>query len=531
MATERYIGVVALSLTLSLAGCAAILGFEDTTVVVDLTDGGDTDGEPPGDDSDGGEAGAGRITANPSSIVLRRGTSTQVAVDLQRGTDITGAVTVTFTDLPAGVTVTPAQLADGVSTGNVTLAAAKNAALGPATIHLGLTPPAFAPTSVSLLVSDTPGALDVTFDADGIYLDSTKGLAATFYALAPQTDGKLLAGGQSQPQGWMMRRLGPAGAPDSTFSALGMPNDGELRAITFDAAGNVVAVGSSTNGIFQELTVVRLGPTGTIDPKFATNGIFRLSNLDAPGGSNGYAVAIQPDGMILAAGSIKVAGGEDGIVVRVKTDGTKDTTFGTAGIATVKKNHFVGVSVAPGNTVALAGTDNTLATPTFFVGRRTSTGAADATFGTAGGTSFGTTFRANGFAQLPDGSLAVVGDAQTANQYTAGVASATGGMQWVRAEAIVTNASLFAAAAQADGAIIAAGSSTGPAAEARVFRFAANNGALDTTFGTNGSAILAQRPGSAFDVTLVAAAIQPDGRIVVSGNRSSAGACIFRLWP
>jgi uncharacterized delta-60 repeat protein len=307
------------------------------------------------------------------------------------------------------------------------------------------------------------------------------------------------------------------------------PTDGELRALALDGSGNVVAVGTSTGSLVQQLTVVRFLPTGALDTKFA-GGLVRLSNVDAPQGSNGYAVAIGMDGSVIAAGSSKIVGGENAIAVRFKSDGTRDATFGTGGILTIAKNRFVGASIEPGGAIVLGGTDET-ATFTYFLTRRTATGAADPAFGTAGVSTFGSGFRAQAFARLPDGSFALAGDAQGGGQYTAGVASNAGAMAWDRAPALATGGSFFGVAAQPDGQLIVAGYAPGATAEARVMRLAGADGTIDGSFGNGGTTILAARPGSAFDVTLFAALVQPDGRILVAGNKSNGGATLFRLWP
>ena len=52
------------------------------------------------------------------------------------------------------------------------------------------------------------------------------------------------------------------------------------------------------------------------------------------------------------------------------------------------------------------------------------------------------------------------------------------------------------------------------------------------TFGVAGIATLEPAAtANGFDVTLFSAAVQKDGRILAAGNRSNAGASIYRLWP
>ena len=63
-------------------------------------------------------------------------------------------------------------------------------------------------------------------------------------------------------------------------------------------------------------------------------------------------------------------------------------------------------------------------------------------------------------------------------------------------------------------------------------RISVTDGKKDPTFGVAGTAVI-EPAGAAngFDVTLFAAAVQSDGRILVAGNRSNAGAVLYRLWP
>jgi hypothetical protein len=78
---------------------------------------------------------------------------------------------------------------------------------------------------------------------------------------------------------------------------------------------------------------------------------------------------------------------------------------------------------------------------------------------------------------------------------------------------------------------VAAGNASGPNGEARVTRILSDGGA-DPSFSAGGTAFL--DPGgvaNGFDLSLFAAALQTDGRLLVAGNRSGAGAVVYRLWP
>jgi uncharacterized delta-60 repeat protein len=68
---------------------------------------------------------------------------------------------------------------------------------------------------------------------------------------------------------------------------------------------------------------------GALDPIFGVNGVASVPSAD-----HGNAVAVQPDGKIVVAASNGLSSGESGITVaRFNPDGSLDTTFGTAGVA------------------------------------------------------------------------------------------------------------------------------------------------------------------------------------------------------
>ena len=159
-------------------------------------------------------------------------------------------------------------------------------------------------------------------------------------------------------------------------------------------------------------------------------------------------------------------------------------------------------------------------------------GGVDTTFAGNDGLKFGLGFRANDFARLPDGTLALAGDSsQTAGTYTAGAASGAGQQLWVRGLGTGAGAAFFGLAVQPDGRLVAAGHTTSANAEARVDRLLPDGG-RDVSFGEAGTAFVERAgPGNAFDVRLFAAAVQADGRILAAGTRTNAGAVVYRLWP
>ncbi|MDB4979785.1 MAG: toxin [Myxococcales bacterium] len=538
---RRAMPVAALA---GMAGCAVVLGFEDTTVRTG-GDGGTVDGGGPG--NEGGtpnDSGASHLSVKPTSLVLRRGGSADLTVDLARGAELTGTVTARLSGLPAGVAAAPATLAPAATTAIVHLTALASATLGPATITLDADGSGLPSIPIPLLVADPAGSLDVTFDADGHVSDPSRGVGSTFLALAVQPDGQIIAAGGAAAMGatlagWVIRRYAANGVPDTAFNAqtgaAGVsPVEGQAQAVAVDGKGNIVCVGFTLPAPGRQLTIVRLLPSGALDKTFGGTGIVRLPTEVPATASFGLGVAVQPDGAIVVAGSRRDTVGttESGIVTRFLENGARDTTFNAGATIAVAGARFVGVAL-DGDGLLVGGSTIGGALPSYFATRRSARGVVDPTFGSGGTAAFGNTYRANAFARLADGSIALVGDIQQGSTagYTAGVATPKGVAVFARAYGNAAGAGFFGIAVQADGQIIAAGHTATTNGEARVERILPD-GNKDGTFGTAGTATIeAAGTANGIDVTLFAAAVQADGRILTAGNRTNAGAVIYRLWP
>ena len=529
------------------AGCATVLGFDDTTLRSDVnSEGGpDIDGGPDQDGDLQVDGAPSRLTTTPASVVVRRGSTADITVEVARGSDVAGVVTARLTGLPTGVTATNATLPPPTTSGKVTLTAAKTATLGPKTINLVADGTSLPAASIPLLVADAPGSLDTTFDADGFVTEPAMGLGGTFLALALQNgDGKIVAGGAGGAAGgprtgWLLRRYTTTGAAEPAFTTTttaALPVDGELRALAIDAAGKIICAGSSAPSLFAapQLTVARLLPTGALDPTFG-GGIIRLPAAEAVGGSIGLGVAVQADGAVVVVGSkLDALAAESGVITRFKTNGTRDATFNAGATVVVAGARLVGVSIDAAGAVIAAGSTSAGTFPSYIVTKRTAAGASDPTFGAAGTTTFGNTYRGNAFTRLEDGSIVLVGDVQQgAVAYTAG-ATSDKGVSLFTPHAFAAGGGFFGIAVQDQKRFVAAGHSVstvdgGPGGEARVERISVD-GTKDPSFGAGGTSIIEPVNMNGFDVTLFAAAVQTDARILVAGNRSNAGAVLYRLW-
>ena len=151
-----------------------------------------------------------------------------------------------------------------------------------------------------------------------------------------------------------VRQLMSAGQLDPTFGTGGKINAADLPfapvAVATTANAKTIAVGSM-NGNFA---VARLNSDGTLDRTFAAsnNGI-AIADFGADRGESANAVAIQPDGKIVVAGSAGEGTAldpndfdDDFAVVRINTNGSLDGSFDGTGAAN-NKIAFIDIKSAP----------------------------------------------------------------------------------------------------------------------------------------------------------------------------------------
>jgi uncharacterized delta-60 repeat protein len=226
------------------------------------------------------------------------------------------------------------------------------------------------------------GALDDTLlapDASASLIDG----------LARQPDGSVVVDFTVRHDPWnvehMLRRLTPAGAWDPGFGAEGSVRLGHgVIGLTSDADGRLLALRSSASA--GALSVVRFLRSGRRDTSFGTDG---LASLPVPGGVAPSALALAPEGGVVAVG-----GTNDGIALaRFTSSGAADTTFGTGGLVT----RAPAVDTWSTNTLAVGSDGEVVVAGSAFMGheqkmaalRLTRSGAVDEAFGDGGLAAFG----------------------------------------------------------------------------------------------------------------------------------------------
>jgi uncharacterized delta-60 repeat protein len=263
----------------------------------------------------------------------------------------------------------------------------------------------------------TAGALDTTFNGSGKVTTSFSSGDDSVYAVALQTDGKILAAGYANTQ-MAVARYTVAGALDTTFGSSGkaiLPYSfsTEARAVAVQGDGKIVLVGE-TSGTNPDVAVARLTTSGTLDTTFNTTGM--VATPIGSGTDYGSAVAVQGDGKIVVAGWAH-GSNYDFAVVRYNADGALDTTFGTGGKVTtdfgIGDDAASSVAIQSDGKIVVAGQAYNGIDTDVAVVRYNTDGALDTTFGTGGKVTiaYASTFHyANGVALQPDGKIVVAGE-------------------------------------------------------------------------------------------------------------------------
>jgi uncharacterized delta-60 repeat protein len=166
----------------------------------------------------------------------------------------------------------------------------------------------------------------------------------------------------------------------------GFGND-EAFAVALQPDGKLVLAGYSDNGANQDFAVMRFGSDGRPDTSFGGAGWVRTPI--GAGNEQAIAVAVQSDGKIVVAGFADAGGGNnDFALVRYNADGTLDLGFGAGGKVTTPvlagDDQARAVAIQPNGRIVAAGWAHTGANNNVALVRYTAAGALDGTFGVGG---------------------------------------------------------------------------------------------------------------------------------------------------
>ncbi len=341
----------------------------------------------------------------------------------------------------------------------------------------------FLSTSITLFAQ--PGRLDVTFGTGGILTTDIQGFTDQANAVLMLPDGRILVGGTTV---------------------------------------------NNASGIDDDMALAMYLPDGSLDSSFSGNGL----HTSSIGGRDAIkALAVQPDGKILAATNFFLNNNNDIALVRYLPNAAKDITFGTfAGTNRIdlgtNQDVVNDMVLLPDGKIILVGSKGGGVNSDFVVIRFTELGIVDSSFGTDGivTTDFtGNVDYAYAVALQSDGKLVVAGrvnDGQATDNEAFGVARylpngdldasfGTGGKLFVKFTGFIEWANDVAILPS--GRIVVAGHCHQNGILKYAITRLETDGSLDNTFGTGGKSILSFGSWSHAN----SLAVQPDGKYLIGG--------------
>lgn len=271
------------------------------------------------------------------------------------------------------------------------------------------------------------GALDTGFSGDGKLVtafEATRDDEARAVALT--SDDRIVVAGfalaGSSNRDVAVARYESDGNLDPSFSGDGKltldfgtagGND-EATAVAVDDDDRILVAGYSDEAGTRDLLVFRLTTSGALDPTF-NGGAGSVRIAFGTGESTAAALAVQPDGRILVAGSFRVGNVGRFAVARLEENGTLDATFGTGGRVTTLIGTGAtarGLALHSSGRFTLGGVATVSGKTRFAAAQYRADGSLDPTFGTLGAVTaaIGTVSdEANAIVQQPDGKVVLAG--------------------------------------------------------------------------------------------------------------------------
>ncbi len=197
-----------------------------------------------------------------------------------------------------------------------------------------------------------------------------------------QPDGKIVVAGSSDAlvnnDFAVARFTNPGGQFDASYGGgtgktladLGGNDRGSAVALQPD--GKIIVAGTSTDsGGNSDFAVARFtNPQGTYDPTYA--GGTGRTTIDFGGADVASAAVLQPDGKLIVVGTTNARGGNDFALARLQPDGSLDSTFGNAGKVTFDlggQDQASAVALQSDGKTVVAGTSDALGGLDFAVAR------------------------------------------------------------------------------------------------------------------------------------------------------------------
>jgi len=263
------------------------------------------------------------------------------------------------------------------------------------------------------------GSLDPSFGNGGKVTTDFPG-SSKARAVVIQTDGKIVVAGESAA--FLLARYNADGTLDQTFGTAGQVVTGlpqqkfgpGVNALAIQPDGKIIAVGGNSIILDGDFVVARYNPNGTLDSSFGTGGIV---TTDFAGNDVAFTVTLQVDGRLVVAGGVGtgLTGSSDFALARYNADGSLDTSFGTGGRITTDfgaGEQANALAIQTDGRIVAAGNTGGFFAADFALARYNSNGSLDPSFGSGGKVTsdFGGSDKAQAIAIQTDGKVVVAGD-------------------------------------------------------------------------------------------------------------------------
>lgn len=282
------------------------------------------------------------LTLDTDKLPILQGTSEELVVTVERKNGFAEAIRLSAIGLPQGVSMAEVTIAADDDEATVELRAPESAphSLPTAVKIKGTAMSANAERSLTVTVYGPPGSLDTSF-AGGKVVVPVGRSDDYARAMAVAADGKIILAGQRYENAgdFTLLRLSRDGDVDTAFGEEGVVatqvgSGADIAyAVGVQKDGKIVAAGSTAVGSTDlDFGLVRYNEDGSLDESFGDGGIVITkfgADSDVP-----YALVIQDDGKIVLGGTSNQGSsgtGQDFALARYNSDGSLDDSFGEGG--------------------------------------------------------------------------------------------------------------------------------------------------------------------------------------------------------
>lgn len=314
------------------------------------------------------------------------------------------------------------------------------------------------------------------------------------------------------------------------YEQLAIGSNTVIQAIALQPDTKAVVAGSAMENGTLKYILARYSINGLLDSTFGGSGYV---TTDIGGGSSAYALVVQPDGKIVAGG-IGGQGAPNFALARYNSNGSLDTTFGEQGIVRTTVGYISNIyalALQVDGKILAAGYCWNLETNICALARFNADGSLDTTFGIDGivTTQVGNVSQLQTIALQQDGNI-IVGGYTTNDRLhyssllmrydSTGILDPSFNGTGIVITTLTYSSVINALALQSDGKIVTGGYGFGALNTTFALARYLPSGTLDTSFGTNGVTLTAIGD----DARINSLIIQSDGKIVAAGTSDTKAA-------